>query len=126
VFRGHETLIAAVAVFPDGRRIVTSSYDETLCVWDLGDGAMLRELMGHHSWVRAVAVSGDGELIASGDQCGDLIVWDGLEDAQAGESLTWQGINGHNGRITSLDFSPDRKMLASVSSDNTIKYDCGE
>ena len=77
--------------------------------------------MGHHSWVRAVAVSGDGELIASGDQCGDLIVWDGLEDAQAGESLTWQGINGHNGRITSLDFSPDRKMLASVSSDNTIK-----
>ncbi|OAX42703.1 WD40 repeat-like protein [Rhizopogon vinicolor AM-OR11-026] len=119
VFEDHESTVLAVAVFPDGRRMVTSSGDKTLRLWDLKDGTVLKKMEGHRSdWVRAVAVSKDGRLIASGDFSGELIVWHG----DSGEQRVVQPIKAHpHGRIMSLDFSIDGAILASGASDNTTK-----
>jgi WD40 repeat protein len=76
-FECHKDIVTAVAVFPDGRRMATSSTDQTIRLWDLKDGVVLKEMEGHGNWVRAVAVSRDGQLIASGDNDGKLIVWHG-------------------------------------------------
>jgi len=110
-------LIAAIAVFPDGRRMVTASYDKTLCLWDLENGALMKKMEGHRGGVEAVAVSGDGKLTASGDLDGELLAWHG----DTGRSLT-QAIRGHSERITSLCFSPDRAVLATVSLDKIIQF----
>jgi len=96
--------------------MVTSSDDETLCLWDLKDGAVLKKMEGHHSSVRAVTISGDGKLIASGDWNGELIAWDG----DTGGSLT-TALEAHSKAINSLNFSPDSAVLATVSLDKTIK-----
>jgi len=97
--------------------MVTSSVDETLCLWNLKDGMVLKKMRGHRARVTAVAVSGNSRLIASGDGNGELIAWDG--DTGPGESL--QVIKAHSEVITSLVFSPDSAVLATVSHDGAIK-----
>jgi len=118
-FKGHESTVTAGAMFPDGRRMATGSYDKTLRIWDLKDGIVLKKMEGHHGFVRTVAGSRDGQLIASGDKHGELIAWHG----DTGESLT-QPIDAHSDWIRSLDFSPDSGVLATGSWDGTTKLWC--
>lgn len=112
LFEGHSGGVTAVAVFPDGRRMVTSSYDETLCSWDLRDGVVLKKIGCHSGVVRAVIVSGDGKSIASGY---------GSPSTKTEESQT---IKRHSYVIRSLDFSPDGAMMATGSYDKTTKLWC--
>ena len=65
-----------MAVSPDGRRIVSGSYDKTVAVWDLESGARLHELTGHQGGVSSVAVSPDGRRIVSGSGDKTVAVWD--------------------------------------------------
>jgi WD40 repeat protein len=115
-FRGHIGNVNAVAVFPDGRRIVTASDDKTIRLWNLEDGVVLKKMEGHGGQVQAVAVSGDGQLIASGDEYGELMAWHG----ETGKTLT-KAVKGHSSRIRSLDFSPDGVVLATGSYDGRTK-----
>ena len=55
-----------MAVSPDGRRIVSGSFDQTVVVWDLETGKPIHRLTGHQDWVNSVAVSPDGRRIVSG------------------------------------------------------------
>jgi WD40 repeat protein len=114
-FDGHESSVFAAVVFPDRRRMVTSSWDKTLRLWDLEGGVVLKIMEGHRFVVRRVAVSKDGKFIASGDDGGELIAWN-----RDGKSLT-QPIKVHSREIWWLDFSPDSTLLASGSLDNTAE-----
>ncbi|OJA16347.1 hypothetical protein AZE42_10867 [Rhizopogon vesiculosus] len=116
VFKDHKESIGAVAVFPDGRWMVTGSSDKTLRLWDLKDGVVLKKMEGHSYEVAAAAVSRDGRMIASGDVNGELIAWHG----DTCESLT-QAIKVHSGKIKSLDFSSDGTVLATGSWDQTTE-----
>ena len=42
-------------MFPDGRRIVSGSEDNTLKVWDVATGECVATLKGHSSIVRCAA-----------------------------------------------------------------------
>jgi len=42
-------------VFPDGRRVVSGSKDETLKVWDIEAGKCVKTLQGHSHYVRCAA-----------------------------------------------------------------------
>ena len=44
--------VDAIAVFPDGRRVVSASDDKTLKVWDVATGECVATLKGHWSSVR--------------------------------------------------------------------------
>ena len=58
----------------DGR-IVSSSEDGTVKVWDLASGQEQRTLLGHGDWVWALALTGDGRVV-SGSNDGTVKVWD--------------------------------------------------
>jgi WD40 repeat protein len=67
--------IYTVAFSPDGSKVLTSSYDRTLKLYDVASGNFIRELKahdpktspnGHQDEVYAAAFSPDGKLIASG------------------------------------------------------------
>ncbi|KAG1793190.1 uncharacterized protein HD556DRAFT_1527681 [Suillus plorans] len=115
-FKGHEKGVPAIAVFPNKRWMVTGSYDDnTLFMWELKTGVVLKKMEGHDNVVQALVVSRDGQLIASGDERGVLIVWHG----ETGESLT--KIEAHSNSISSLDFSPDGTVLATGSYNKMMK-----
>ncbi|KAG1736630.1 uncharacterized protein EDB91DRAFT_1348004 [Suillus paluster] len=115
-FKHHTQWICGVVAFPDRRRMVTCSYDKTVCLWDVKSGVVLKKMEGHGREVRALAVSRDGKIIASGDIGGELNVWHG----ETGESLA-QAIKDHSNWIHSLDFAPHGKVLATGSWDGTTK-----
>src|SRR5262249_16863034 len=76
VFGGHADAVFAVAVTPDGGRIVTGSKDKTARVWDAGTGAELLQLKGHTDAVFAVAVTPDRSRIITGSSDKTAHVWD--------------------------------------------------
>jgi WD40 repeat protein len=66
---GHTEQVNAVAVTPDGRRVVSGSNDNSLRVWGLATGETKTTLQGHTDWVFAVAVTPDGLPEIVSDDC---------------------------------------------------------
>ncbi len=84
--RRHGDRVNAVAYTPDSTRLVTASRDNTVRVWDTGNGREVRVYRGHKAApegaaertdvfrVAAVAVSPDGQRVASAGG-GEVHVW---------------------------------------------------
>ncbi|MGO8926024.1 MAG: protein kinase domain-containing protein [Limisphaerales bacterium] len=113
--RGHLSGVTSVAFSPDGRRIVTGSFDNTAKMWDAASGEELLTLKGHSGEVRSVAFSPDGQRIVTGSADKTARVW---EAANGRELLT---LKGHNDQVFSVAFSPDGQRIATGSYDYTAK-----
>jgi WD40 repeat protein len=102
-------------VTPDGHFAVSASNDQTLKVWDIKTGEIVRTLGGHTGSVRAVVVTPDGRfaISASGDET--LKVW----NIKTGEIVrTAEGqTHGSNARVV----MPDGRFAISASFDRTLK-----
>ena len=49
---GAGAVVYAVAVFADGKRVVSGSGDNTVKIWDAESGEQLRTLSGHRNGVK--------------------------------------------------------------------------
>ncbi len=72
---GHKQIVDSVAISPDGQTLVSGSYDETIKVWELSTGKLIRTLTGHADAVWSVAISPDGQSLVSGSQDKTIKVW---------------------------------------------------
>jgi WD40 repeat protein len=102
--------VSSVAYSPDGKHIVSGSYDNTVRIWGAATGEEVSHraltfvfaaactgadlwgrvdeqkctLRGHSDWVRSVAYSQDGKLIVSGSHDRTVRIW----DAATGEEVS--------------------------------------
>jgi len=115
---GLADTIEAVAISPDGRRIISASSSDNgaLRVWDLGTGAEVRTLKGHSDSVNALAVDINGRRLISTSHDETLKVWD-LETG--GEVRTLVG--PYDG-VRALALSPDGWRAVSASHDGTLSF----
>jgi WD40 repeat protein len=140
-FIGHEHEVFAVAYSPDGQQLASASGDRTVKLWDVRGGHCLNTLTGHANWVRSVAFSPNGKLLASSGADHTIRLWDMLQvrnqeeraDQEQGkrgeENPTSKILTGHAGWVRCIAFSPDGEVLASASSDRTLKlwdYETGD
>jgi WD40 repeat protein len=130
---GHRRAIRSVAFSPDGRWLASGAKDNTIKIWDVASGRLLRTLYGHGSPVNALAVSPDGKILASGSgntydtryaklffkggQIGGqkedtaIRLWDVLTGRQT------RVLQGHGLAVMALAFGRDGRTLTSASSD---------
>ncbi|HEX2573655.1 MAG TPA: NACHT domain-containing protein [Polyangia bacterium] len=114
-FQGHADAVTGCAITPDGKRVVSTSRDKTLKLWDLDSGQCLHTLHGHTGSVTGCAITLDGRRIVSSSYDKTLKVWD------RGSGRLLHTLQGHAGGVTACAVTPDGKRIVSASSDKTLK-----
>jgi len=109
--------VDAVSISPDGKLLLSGSWDKTTRVWDLKTREIIHELPQQGDYVHSVAWSPDQTLIATAgsDSTGRIRLW----TADTGELLA--KFNGHTDSVVSVVFSPDGEWLLTCSYDETAR-----
>lgn len=105
---------APIAFSPDGKMLVSGSWDKTVKLWDVQTGALKQTLTGGSEHF-SIAFSPDGRTLAKGDWGKTVKLW----DAQTGALK--QMLIAHSEIVHSVAFSPNGEKLASGSRDKTVK-----
>src|SRR5207249_3985718 len=107
----YEDGVKSVGFSPNGRLIVSGSYDRTVRLWDWASASELACLTGHENGVTAVAFSPDGRHIVSASQDETIRLWEAVPD------IPLTPLYRHPSPLTHLCFSPNGQMLVSGSLD---------
>ena len=112
----HDSSILCVALSFNNQSIASGSDDGLVLVWDVSSASVTRRLGAHSGSVTGVSVSSDGkgeiEALASCSK-ETICVWNAASDRPV-LTLQHSGANG-------ISFSPNKKHLASWSSDQTVR-----
>jgi WD40 repeat protein len=113
LLRGHTGPIVGLTFTPNGKELISSSYDRTVRIWDPKappDKDVLFQRAVRIDWL---AFSLDGKRVASASD--RIAVW----DVSARRCIT--NLPGHEPDAGSVAYSPDGQLLAAGSSDGTIR-----
>jgi WD40 repeat protein len=106
---GHGAMVNAVVVSPDGRRVLSASWDYSARLWDLAGQREIRSLDGHTASVNAAVFLPDGKTGLTGSWDHKIIRW----NLETGEPVA--RLEGHVNNVAGLALSRDGRLLASAS-----------
>ena len=82
---GHRSEVRALVFLPEGDRLASVSYDQTVGLWDLlrtDPVSSHRFLRGHKTEVWTLALLPDGKTLVSGSKDGEVLRWDARTEKQ--------------------------------------------
>jgi WD40 repeat protein len=110
-------------ISPDGKRLLSSSADKTIKIWNFSTGQKIRTLIEDSIPINYFAITPDWRAIATGGADNTIKIW----DFDTGKEI--RTLKGHSSYVNYVVITPDGKKLASASADNTIKiwnFDTGK
>jgi WD40 repeat protein len=143
VLRGHDQDLQRVVFnpHPDQKRFVTAGNDFIPRLWNTENGSLVK-LEGHKNSIAGVVFSADGEYLATTSSDQTIRIWDKdgqldkilqdptsaclLQDPDSKACVQDPSIQNpikmsHQGPVWIARFSPNLQVIASASSDGTVK-----
>jgi WD40 repeat protein len=114
VLKGHAATVYAIAFSPDGKYVVTGSFDKTIKLWEVATGKEIKTYDGHKNLVLSLAFHPTGHAIASGSSDNSVKLWDIPSSSPLREFLAADAVN----RVA---LAPDGKILAAAGKDGSVK-----
>lgn len=111
---GHGGKVMAAKFLGESSKVVSGSHDRTLKIWDLRSRACIRTIFAGSSCNDVVTSDGAGTNIISGHFDKRIRFWDTRSESNANEIQL-------QGKVTSLDLSPDGMCLLSCVRDDSLK-----
>lgn len=113
---GHLKSILGIDFSPNGYHIATASEDNTCKIWDLRKRSCIYTIPAHTNLLSDVKYQrGEGQYLVTSSYDNTAKIW---------SNKTWQPLKtlpGHDGKVMSVDVSPDHKFIATSSYDRTFK-----
>jgi WD40 repeat protein/serine/threonine protein kinase len=107
---GHKGIISGLRFTPVGRRLISTSWDHTLCFWNCADWSLEHRTRPYPEPLTCLALSADGRLIATGTSFRKVLLW----DAATRELKKPLEAKDQTSRVTALAFLPDGHGLVSA------------
>lgn len=118
IFAGHSDKLLMAGFSRDGKRIVTTSWDKTVRLWDTQTGKQIREPLSMGKFIANSAMfSPDGKRLVttSAGSDGTAQIWNIEVGQPVGE------LKGHRGPLYWAEFSLDGKRIVTASADKTAR-----
>lgn len=110
----HGGMVKALALSPDGRRLLSGGFDYRMILWDLASARALTHFDEHGAAVNAVAFLGSDRAVSASDD-GLVRLWSLAEKRLLSE------FSGHRGRVVALALDPESGRMATAGWDGTIR-----
>jgi WD40 repeat protein len=118
--KGHTEIVYAIDFSPDGKYLLTGSFDKTLKLWEGATGKEIKTFDGpggHRNLVLSVAFSPDGRTLASGSSDNTAKLWDTEKAGSAGPIKNL----AHPNLVDAVAFHPAGRQLATGCHDGSVR-----
>ncbi|MCX5963484.1 MAG: AAA-like domain-containing protein [Cyanobacteria bacterium] len=119
-FTGHDASANSVAFSSDGKTLITASSDSTVKMWRVDEQfqkSMSSQQRGDLYW--GISVSPDSQMIAAASSNQAQTSWN--VQFWSDQNKLLKTFPAHDGRIVTIQFSPNGKLIATASWDGTVK-----
>ena len=111
---GHQAWVGSLEFWPDGKRLASSSADQTIRIWDVANRKGLDVMRGHRLEAWRVVLHPDNETLISGSKDGAVCVWDTSVTHSRRESTIWPE------KISNWRFAPDSRSVVTLATEGSV------
>ncbi len=115
------TAVNGLSFRPDGKVLASASADRTVKLWSIPTGLRLDTLSQPTKEQTSVVFSADGKQLFAAGSDNRIRLWNISADAKEGTNKIVTSRFAHEGGILRLALSLDGKLLASTSTDKSLK-----